>query len=134
MKIYTWQKELAVVIVILATVWFSAKANWIEALGSLAVILTFCHTQVAFRLEEQQERSDNPHSVECYKWQSRYFCAKEICWLGFFVAMGAWSALVGVFVFLAYPWWRKWWLKHPEWHTHCEEVAQDKKNDAETTN
>ncbi len=106
-RIKTWQKELGVVVSILGCVWLATGGGWIESLGAIAVILTFCHTQVAFRLEEQHEQSDNPDSVHCYRWQSRYFCLKEVCWLGYFVALGAWSALVGVFVFLAYPWWRK---------------------------
>ena len=96
----TWHKELAVVTTTLLGVWFFTGRGWLEAIGSAAVILTFCHTQVAFRLEENQARSNNPHLVDCYKWQSRYFCAKELCWLSYFVVLGAWSALVGVFIFL----------------------------------
>lgn len=110
----TWKKELAAVIVILAMVWFFSGGGLIEAVGSIAVIFTFCHSQVAFRLEEQHrdnleqpDGSINVHTVDCFRWQSRYFCFKELCWLLYFSALGAYSALVGVFVFLAYPYWRK---------------------------
>ena len=30
-------------------------------------------------------------------------------WLVYFVAKGAWSAIAGVALFLAYPLWRRWW-------------------------
>jgi hypothetical protein len=120
----TWHKELAVVVTILAIIWFLAKGSLVEAVGSLAVILTFCHTQVAFRLEEKHGQSSDPDSVECYRWQSRYFCAKEICWLGYFVILGAWSALVGVFIFLAYPFWRKWKSNKPPRRKNKSELQE----------
>ena len=111
-QIQTWQWELAVIVTVLTGVWFFTGGGAIEAVGSLAVIITFCHTQVSFRLEEKQKIPNNPHTIECYRFQSRYFLAKEICWLVYFSLLGAWSALVGVFLFLLYPFWRKRWTRH----------------------
>lgn len=49
--------------------------------------------------------------VECH-WKLKYFLvSKEICWLVYFVVLGAYSALVGVGVFLAYPVWRHQYRK-----------------------
>lgn len=111
MKLHTWHKELIFVFLILSFVWAISGFGSIEALGAAAVIFTFCHTQVAFRLEEKQKIPDNPHKLSCYHWQSRYFLIKELCWLGYFIVLGAWSALVGVFLFLVYPLWRRRCLK-----------------------
>ena len=111
----TWVWELLVVATVLIAVWLITGGGWTEALGAIAVILTFCHTQVAFRLEEQQKNnllepdgSINVRTVECFRWQSRYFLGKEICWLLYFTLLGAWSALAGDFMFLIYPWWREY--------------------------
>lgn len=49
--------------------------------------------------------------VECYRWLQRYFIGKELCWLVYFVWLGAWSALVGVFIFMLYPLWRRYHLR-----------------------
>lgn len=47
--------------------------------------------------------------VECHWKLKWYLVSKEICWLGYFVYLGAWSALVGVVLFLLYPLWRHWY-------------------------
>lgn len=49
--------------------------------------------------------------VDCHHWARRYLVSKEICWLIYFVMLGAWSALVGVGVFLLYPVWRHYYRK-----------------------
>lgn len=44
--------------------------------------------------------------VDCHWKLKWYLIGKELLWLGYFVTLGAWSALVGVGLFLLYPIWR----------------------------
>lgn len=60
-------------------------------------------------VEQAEQRLVN--HVECYRWLRRYLVAKELCWLSYFVMLSAWSALVGVGVFLLYPAWRHYYRK-----------------------
>ena len=84
----------------------------VEWIGAVAVLLTFGHAQVANRLAERAEIQAD--GVECYRWARRYWIGKEILWLIYFVMLGAYSALVGVGVFLLYPIWRVLWrAPHP---------------------
>lgn len=107
-KLRTWHKEAAVVGAVLTTVAW-AKDQPIEWLGALAVFLTFMHAQVSFRLSESESRKTLAQ-VD-YHWKAQYyFLAKETCWFLYFIWLGAWSALIGVIVFLLYPLWRKWHL------------------------
>lgn len=80
-------------------------AHWLSA---LAVALSFCHAQVASRLDEAEERRSQI-GVHCRAWLARYLVAKEIAWVSYFVLTGSWPALVGCVLFLAYPVWRRWW-------------------------
>jgi len=114
----TWQIEMIVVGNILAVVAIltASPANYyIEVVGALAVLLTFAHVQVADRLaEKEQERESlklSEETVECHRWATRYLVSKEICWLLYFLVLGAYSALVGVGVFLLYPVWRRYYRK-----------------------
>lgn len=138
----TWVLEAGVVALILGAVVGMTGSKPIEWLGAVAVLLTFMHAQVSFRLSEAEDRRDGLrreaqalsqryehaaekpsladvqaadakyfHHVECHRWLARYHVGKELLWLAYFVAMGAWSALVGVFVFLLYPLWRGWHLR-----------------------
>lgn len=117
----TWHVESAFVFLCLATVAAGRIAitghGWVEWIGVLAVWGTFQHASVANRLEEKEARraaQTGTPEVECYEKLARYFYLKEIAWFVYFVLIGAYSALVGVFVFLAYGHWRKAWRKyHP---------------------
>jgi hypothetical protein len=104
----TWMAELAVVWLVLIGVVGLTRGGLIEAVGALAVLAAFAHAQVAERMREREALKSNP-DVHCHRWSTRYFMAKELLWLSYFVAHRSWSALVGVGVFLAYPLWRKWW-------------------------
>jgi len=106
MKIRTWQLEATLVAIVLAAVaiYRGSKLEW---LGSLAVFFTFMHAQVSFRLSEAEERR-TVAQVECYRKAQYYFLAKEACWFSYFLLMGSWSALIGVFIFLIYPIWRNY--------------------------
>ena len=107
----TWHVEAAFVGLVLATVVIATGREklWVEWLAALAVWLTFQHASISFRLQEAEERR-TVFEVECHKKLKWYFLGKEACWFAYFTALGAWSALVGVFVFLLYPWWRHAWI------------------------
>jgi hypothetical protein len=109
----TWHKESLVVGIILAAV-AVIKGQPIEWLGALAVFLTFMHAQIAFRLSESESRQSLVQ-VECYWKAQYYFLAKEACWFLYFICLGAWSALIGVLIFLLYPLWRKNHLGQKQW-------------------
>jgi hypothetical protein len=102
----TWMIEALVVFLVLALVLILTGSPKIEGIGAAAVLATFLHAQVGFRLQEAEERRIET-SVECFRWQQRYFVMKEALWFGYFASRGAWSALVGVVVFLLYPIWRQ---------------------------
>jgi hypothetical protein len=104
----TWIVEFAVVSLVLIGVVAVTRSGPVEAVGTLAVLATFAHAQVAERMREKEALKAKP-DVHCHRWSTRYFFAKELLWLSYFVAHRSWSALVGVGVFLAYPLWRKWW-------------------------
>lgn len=110
----TWQLEMAVVAVVLATVAIVSGGGALELVGAGAVLLSFGHAQVADRLAEaERERrayvrfADDAHSVACYRWAARYLVGKEALWLVYFVLHASWSALAGVVLFLLYPLWRR---------------------------
>ncbi len=117
----TWHIENVFVASVLVAVVLLTNKPWLEVstfgraipvewLGAVAVYLTFGHASVSFRLQEAEERRQG-REVECYRKAFWYFLGKEACWFCYFTLLGAWSALVGVFVFLLYPWWRKVWLE-----------------------
>jgi hypothetical protein len=107
----TWKIEMAVVAAILLIVnIFTSRLFTIEIISAVAVLLTFCHAQISSRLTEQQSLIDKP-TVDCYRKLFYYHIGKEICWLLYFLLNHSYSALVGVFVFLLYPLWRKYY-KH----------------------
>ena len=106
MKLRTWHKEALVVasVLIAVAVYRNSRVEW---LGGLAVFFTFMHASVSFRLSEAEERR-TVAQVECFRKAQYYFLLKETCWFTYFLLIGAWSALVGVVVFLVYPLWRKY--------------------------
>jgi hypothetical protein len=165
-RVKTWQVELAVVSALLAGVAIASRGGgFVEMLGAAAVVLTFCHAQVADRLAEREGQRERALAAQraldvmpghdigvgqklkvtspgvlppgfdagatytvvevrgdaiklfapsCHRWAARYLVAKEVLWLAYFVLHHSWSALAGVFVFLAYPLWRRWWRRrHP---------------------
>lgn len=116
----TWQKEAAVVGVVLAMVAFFSGKGWVEWIGALAVFMTFMHGQVSIRFTEaakvaerdiEKAFPEDDHKVECWKWSDRYYWTKEGLWFAYFLLHQSWSALVGCILFLAYPMWRKWWVR-----------------------
>lgn len=110
MKLKTWHIEGAVVwLALLAALVASGKAgDWREWLAAVGVGLGFHHASVSSRLAEAEERNATP-SVECVRWLNRYFVGKEVAWVAYFISTGAVSALVGCALFIAHPFWRRWY-------------------------
>ena len=106
-RVRTWHVEMAAVGLVLAAVAL-ARGTWTEWLAAGAVLATFGHASVAERLREQEAARD-AKAVECHRWLGAYYVAKEVLWVAFFASTGAYAALVGCGVFLAYPIWRWWW-------------------------
>ncbi|MEI8224186.1 MAG: hypothetical protein WCG20_03635 [bacterium] len=116
LNIQTYFIEYAFVAIILIAVAIGSGKGWIEWIGVAAVFLTFGHASIAERLREREalrHLKRSPIEVACYWKLPYYFYAKELLWLLYFVCIGAWSALAGVFVFLAYTPWRSYYRK---WH------------------
>jgi hypothetical protein len=126
----TWQVESVVVGTVLVVVvavthkpW--AKVPWlagtdleelalpIEWFVAFAVFRTFSNASIQWRLQEAEEKR-TAKEVACHVLAARYFIQKEVLWFLSFTLMGAWSALVGVAVFLFYPWWRHAWTRARE--------------------
>ena len=109
----TWRAEMTVVAAVLATVTTATHGDWRAWVAACAVLMSFGHAQVADRLAEREAHRERP-VVECYRKAARYFIAKEILWFAFFVSTGAWAALAGVVLFMAYPPWRSFYRRrHP---------------------
>ncbi len=109
----TYHVETAFVAVLLAVGVILSDGGYIEWLGAFAVLLTFGHASVADRLAEvQAEKPVDQVEVSCFYKLKRYYYGKEILWLAYFVLLHAWSALIGVFVFMLYVPWRRLWRKY----------------------
>lgn len=111
----TYHFELTFTLLFLTCVAVLSNKGLVEWIGVLAVYFTFAHATVGDRLAEVQAKEHKEQgkaTIECYHKLSTYFYLKEICWFGYFVILGAWSAIAGVFLFLLYPLWRKWWRKY----------------------
>lgn len=103
----TWKVELLVVSLLLLIINIIRDNLFtVELLAAFAVILSFGHAQIADRLAEKEGQKETP-DVSCYKKLRFYFIGKELFWCLYFFLNHSYSALVGVFIFLAYPFWRK---------------------------
>lgn len=116
---HTWHIEVLFVLPLLMIPAIVINKGWVEWIGVAAVFFSFMHASVAERLAEAEKiRStiynapDHPIAVHCYSKLEKYFYTKEVCWCLYFFILGAWSALIGVFIFLIYPSWRKIYRKY----------------------
>ena len=99
------------VVTILSTDFSSNTAIIGQALSAVAVFVSFQHMSVASRLEEAESRRTDTRTVECYHKLTRFLVVKEVFWVAAFIALGAWTALAGVPLFLLYPVWRRAYLR-----------------------
>ncbi|MGB0925379.1 MAG: hypothetical protein ACPGTS_01580, partial [Minisyncoccia bacterium] len=114
------------VLAILSTVAIVTHGNYIEWIGVAAVFMTFKHTVVAFRLEEVLEKATEhgDTAFNSHGRQKQFYFMKEILWFLYFLSLGAYSALIGVFIFLLYPWWHD---VREKYHTQSRLNRESKK-------
>lgn len=113
--LYTYQVEYAFVFLVLFVTAVINKADFIEWIGAAAVLVSFMHAKVANRLAEREKfrQQNSDEIILSYHYKiGRFFILKEILWFAYFILLGAWSALVGVIIFLLYEPWRKLWRKY----------------------
>lgn len=79
-----------------------------QLLTAVALLLTFWHMTVATRLQEKQVQTQE--TVSCHRTLNYYLFCKEVAWVGAFLCLGAWNAILGVPIFLLYPVWRRVYL------------------------
>lgn len=116
----TWQYETALVALVLIAVALATSPS-IQAsiadnaaltklliiwLSTGAVLGSFLHAKVGYRMSEALEASSAP-DVSCYEWSGKYWLFKEILWLAVFILSGAYPAIAGTVLFIVYPAWRK---------------------------
>jgi hypothetical protein len=133
-RLKTWHLEAAFDAVLLGGVVLTTEPfSAVSWLGALAVWLSARHASVADRLREAEEERQaqfiafrafqrkeheldgvrlpperpGTDAIHCVAWLDRYWVVKEICWISYFIALGAWPALVGALRFLVWPWWRR---------------------------
>lgn len=87
-----------------------AKQFFIGWLSAFAVMGSFLHAKVGYRMSEAMEEAEMP-DVYCYDFAGRYWVGKEILWFFVFLLSGAYPAIVGNIVFILYPAWRKIHIK-----------------------
>lgn len=105
-RIRTWMYEALFVALFLFCSLLYKDFEITEVICSFAVFATFLYGQVSDRMQEKQSEKENP-DVECYKWSNRYYISKEIMWILYFFMINSYAALIGAFIFLIYPFWRK---------------------------
>lgn len=108
MKLRTWHFEMVFVAAALGAVLLLTGGAWPELVCAAAVLAGFGHAQVSDRLAAHQASLVSA-PVDCFRWSTRYFVAKELLWVAFFTLQQSYAALVGCGVFLVYPFWRSWW-------------------------
>jgi len=111
MTLKTWYGEHAFVVTVQLAIVALAGGGWLQWLTAAAVYAGFSHASVAERLREREAARPQP-TVACHRWLHGYWVAKEVLWAAVFVATGAWPALSGCGIFLAYPVWRAYWRRH----------------------
>lgn len=114
-KFETWMAETSVVAAILFTICYLNGNQWIEWIGTIAVLFSFKHASIADRLAERQAvKTVEFQEVKCYKKLHMFYYIKEVLWLSYFLLHKAYAPIVGVAIFLLYPIWRKIWRAyHP---------------------
>lgn len=103
--------ETAVAAAILVAVAVISQKGWVEWIGVLGVILTFEYQVLSTYLREHAEarkqRGAEKKSDTIYKEIQVLFYLKEVIWVSYFLALGAYSALAGTVIFICYGIWRK---------------------------
>jgi hypothetical protein len=85
---------------------FVLKAFFVNWLSAFAVLGSFLHAKVGYRMSEAMAEMNAP-SVSCWEWSGRYWLGKEILWFSVFLLSGAYPAIAGNVIFILYPAWRR---------------------------
>ena len=113
----TWHFETACVAFVLLVValfttpsvvslWIAPVPFLIVWLSAVAVLGSFLHAKVGYRMAEALAEQATPPAA-CQEWSGTYWVAKELLWLVVFVLSGAYPAIAGAVIFILYPAWRK---------------------------
>lgn len=111
MRLRTWHAEAAIAAGILSIVPIAHRSGW-EAIGALAVLMSFMRGQIADRHSAESAAiaaAGQAPQVDCWRWNGRYYVTGEILWCASFVHSRMWSALIGCALFLLYPVWRRYY-------------------------
>jgi hypothetical protein len=107
----TWHYEASVVIFVLFITVYLSGNQLLEYVGALAVFFTFMLLEIQDRSNEKEKQRAIPDN-ECFHLSPVYLYIKETLWISYFLLKGAHSALVGSFIFILYPLWRKIFRKY----------------------
>lgn len=105
--------EIGIAAIVLIVTGILSEKGYVEWIGVLGVLLTFEYTIIANYLGEFHSKrvaKDRPQTMYHRRLLFFYYL-KEGIWLIYFLLLGAWSALVGVFLFIFYAFWRSHWNK-----------------------
>lgn len=108
--------ETGVVAVVLSAVAFISGKGIIEWVGVLGVICTFEYqvlsTYIREHAELRKKRNQSLESDLILKEVQVLYYLKELIWIAYFIFLGAFSALAGTFIFIAFGVWRKHYRKY----------------------
>ena len=103
--------ETILAALILITTALISKKGWVEWVGVMGVIITFEYQVLSTYLSEHSEaRAKHKRIVKSdliHKEIRILYFGKEAIWLIYFLALGAYSGLVGTIIFITYGFWRK---------------------------
>lgn len=115
-----WILEAIIVFILLITISEIIGGNLINRITSVALLFTFMHCQITYRLSESQTSNEDINKVSCYKYANYYWIFKEMLWITIFILSELWTAIVGSIIFLIYPLWRKYYINNIQIKKHLQ--------------
>lgn len=104
--------ETLIAATILTLVAVVSGRGWVEWIGVFGVTLTFEYQVLSTYLREHSEARKKVHgptakdAAVLTEIQILYYL-KECVWIAYFLFLGAYSALAGTIIFIAYGFWRR---------------------------
>ncbi len=108
--------ETVIAALILSAVATLSGRGWVEWIGVFGVTLTFEYQVLSTYLREHSEARKKVHgptakdAAVLTEIQVLYYL-KECVWIAYFLFLGAYSALAGTMIFIAYGFWRRLYRK-----------------------
>lgn len=113
-RVKTWHLEYLFVGSVLSVVSYTTGNELKDWLCAVAVLLEFGEATIVDRLIEERDSEEIRRHTNSLRKLLPYTFIRETLWVIYFVLVHSYSALVGCFVFLLYPFWRKFWRRiHP---------------------